>query len=121
MWLLYDAVLPQSLSDEDRTGVLRRWSGADVSDEDLVRAVSEQGGRGLILLGRDSLEQPDLRRLAQELGVALIAATTDDPIEAKRRILKNLKSLKRLLNTEECVLIMASEVRPGPPPPSSSG
>ena len=114
MWLLYDAVLPQSLSDEAPSSLLRRWSGADESDEDLVRFVSDQGGRGLILLGRDSLEQPDLRRLARELGIALVAIATDDPIEAKRRVLNNLTALRHLLDREACLLVLANAVRPAP-------
>ncbi len=114
MWLLYDAVLPQSLSDEAPPAMLRRWSGADDSDEDLVRFVSGKGGRGLILLGRDSLEQPDLRNLARELGVALVAVATDDPIEAKLRVLNNLNALRRSLETEDCLLVLASGVRPVP-------
>ena len=118
MWLLYDAVLPQSLSDEAPSADLTRWDGTDVSDADLVRFVSDQGGRGVIFLGRDSLEQPDLRRLASELGVALIAVATDNPIEGKRRILKNLNALRRLLDSEDCLLVMASEVRTVPPRPS---
>ena len=68
----------------------------------------------MIFLGRDSLEQPDLRRLARELGVALIAVATDDPIEAKRRIIKNRKALRRLLDNQDCVLVLSNEVRPAP-------
>ena len=112
MWLLYDAVLPQSLADEARSLDLQRWDGADVTDEELVRFVSHQGGRGVLFLGRDSLEQPDLRRLASELGVALIAVATDDPIEAKRRIIKNQKALHRLLDSQDCLLVLSNEVRP---------
>lgn len=114
MWLLYDADLPQSLGDEAPSEDLRRWSGGDVSDEDLVRFVSDQGGRGLILLGRNSLEQPDLRRLAEELGVALIAVATDGPVEPKRRVLKNLNALRRSLDSEDALLVLANEVRPAP-------
>ena len=119
MWLLYDAVLPQSLADEARSLDLQRWDGPDVTDEELVRFVSQQGGRGVLFLGRDSLEQPDLRRLASELGVALIAAATDDPIEAKRRIIKNRKALRRLLDSHDCVLVLSNEVRPAPQESSS--
>ena len=114
MWLLYDAVLPQSLADEERSFDLRRWEGTDVTDEDLVHAVSDQGGSGVIFLGRDSLEQPELRHVARELGVALVAVATDDPIEAKRRVLNNMNALRRLLDSEACLLILANEVRPIP-------
>ncbi len=112
MWLLYDAVLPQSLADEARSLDLQRWDGADVTDEELVRFVSEQGGRGVLFLGRVSLAQPDLRLVASELGVALIAVATDDPIEAKRRIIKNQKALRRLLDSQDCLLVLSNEVRP---------
>ncbi len=114
MWLLCDAVLPQSLADEAPFLDLQRWDGADVTDEELVRFVSDQGGRGVLFLARDSLEQPDLRCLASELGVALIAVATDDPIEAKRRIIKNQKALRRLLDTQDCLLVLSNEVRPVP-------
>ena len=112
MLLLYDSVLPQNLADEARSLDLQRWDGADVPDKELVRFVSEQGGRGVVFLGRDSLEQPDLRRLANLLGVALIAVATDDPIEAQRRIVKNRNALRRVLDSENCVLVLANEVRP---------
>ena len=100
MWLLCDAVLPQSLADEARSLDIQRWDGANVTDEELVRAVSGQGGRGVLFLGRDSLEQPDLRRLAKELGVALIAVATDDPIEAKRPIIKNQTAIRTQRGTQ---------------------
>ena len=114
MWLLCDAVLPQSLADEARSLDIQRWDGADVTDEKLVRAVSNQGGRGVLFLGRDALEQPDLRHLAKALGVALIAVATDDPIEAKRRIIKNQTALRRRLDSQDCLLVLANEVRPLP-------
>ena len=111
--LLYDAVLPQSLSHEAPAGVeLVRWDGADVSDAGLVRAAAERGCRGVVLLGRDSLEQSDLRDIGREVGVALVASATHSPIDAKRNILKNLDALRRELTNHECLLVFASEVRP---------
>lgn len=111
--LLYDAALPQSLSHEARAGAeLERWNGADVSDGDLVLSAAERGCRGVILLGRDSLEQSDLRGVARETGVALIAAATDNPVEAKQRILKHLDALRRGLDDHECLLVFATGVRP---------
>ena len=75
--LLYDAVLPQSLSHEAPAGVeLVRWDGADVPDADLVKAAAERGCRGVVLLGWDSLEQSDLRDIGREVGVALVATAT---------------------------------------------
>ena len=120
MRLLYDAVLPQSLAHEAPEGVeLERWSGADVADTDLVRTAAERGCRGVILLGRESLEQPDLRNAAREVGVALIATVTDNPIEAKRRILNNISALRQNLPDHDCLLIFAADVRPDPPPDGS--
>lgn len=111
--LLYDASLPQSLADEARASVeLERWDGGDVPDRELVRVAAERGYRGVILLGRDALNQSDLRAVAQEVAVALIAAATDDPIEAKQRVLNNLSALRRKLADHECLLVFAAEVRP---------
>ncbi len=114
MWLLCDAVFTNSLVDEAQSLDLQRWNGAAVTDEELVRFVSDQGGRGVLFLARGSLEQPDLRCLASALGVALIAVATDDPIEAKRWIIKNQNALRRLLDSQDCLLILSNEVRPVP-------
>ena len=113
--LLYDAVLPQSLSHEAPAGVeFVRWDGADVSDTELARAAAEKGFRAVVLLGRDALEQPELRDVAGEVGVALVAAATDSPFEAKRNILKNLDAVRKELANHEWLLVFASEVRPDP-------
>ena len=120
MRLLYDAVLPQSLAHEAPAGVeLVRWDGADVPDTDLVRAAAERGCRGVVLLGRESLEQPELREVARQVGVALVATATDNPIEAKRRILKNIGTLRENLPDHDCLLVFAADVRPDPPPGGS--
>ena len=117
MRLLYDAVLPQSLSHEAPADVdLVRWHGADVSDTDLVRATAESRCRGMILLGRDALEQPRLREVAREAGVVLVAVATDSPIEAKNRVLRNLTALRRNLPNHDCLLVLSAEVRPDPLP-----
>ncbi len=113
MRFLYDAVLPQSLSLEAQTGVtFDRWDGSAVSDAELVRASAERGCRGVILWGRDSLQQADLRDTAQEAGVALVAVEADNPVEAKQRILRNLPALRRKLADHDCLLVLAGEVRP---------
>ena len=113
MRLLYDAVLPQSLSHEAPAGVeLECWDGADVPDADLVKAAAERGCRGVVLLGRDSLEQSDLRGIGREVGVALVATATHNPVEAKRNVLKNLDALRKELANHECLLVFAAEVRP---------
>lgn len=115
MRLLYDAVLPQSLSYEKPTGVeFVRWDGADVSDTELARAAAEKGCRAVVLLGRDALEQPELRDVAREVGVALVSAVTDNPVEAKRNILKNLDAVRKELANHECLLVLAASVRPDP-------
>ncbi len=113
MRLLYDAVLPQSLAFETSAELeLRRWNGADESDTDFVRASANRGYDGVILFGRDSLEQPELREAAREAGVALVAVAADDPIKAKHRILNNMSSLRRKLRDHTCLLVLAREVRP---------
>ena len=117
MRLLYDAVLPQSLSHEAPAGVeLVRWDGADVPDAALIAAAVERGCRGVVLLGRDSLEQSDLRKVGREVGVALVATATHNPVEAKRHLLENLAALRQELSNQECLLVFAAEVRPDPTP-----
>ena len=114
MRLLFDAALPPSLSYEAPEDVeLLRWKGGAVSDAELVRAAAEQGCRGVILLGRDSLAPHGLRAVARELGVALIATSTHDPIQAKHYLLKNLSALRRSLADHDSLLVLAAEVRPG--------
>ena len=115
MRLLYDAVLPKSLSHEAPAGVeLLRWNGADVPDAELVRAAAEKGCRGVVLLGRDSLAQSDLREISREVGVALVAAATHNPTEAKRHLIKNLDALRQALPKHDYLLVFATEVRPDP-------
>lgn len=111
--LLYDAVLPQSLSLEAPADVeFVRWDGADVSDTELARAAAEKGYRAVVLLGRDALEQTELRNVAREVGVALVAAATDSPFEAKRNVLKNLDAVRKELANHQWLLVFAAEVRP---------
>ena len=113
MRLLYDAVLPQSLAVEAPAAMeLYRWEGADEVDTALVRAAANRGYRGVIFFDRSSLEQPGLRNVAEEVGVALVAVEASDPIEAKRRVLRNMPSLRRALADHDCLLVLANEVRP---------
>lgn len=117
MKLLYDARLPQGLEFEARAasdGVaidFVRWSGAGVSDADLIRTAADGGFAGVVLLDRDSLSQADLRTTAREVGIALIAIASEDPLEAKQRLLRNLTSLRRTLLKHDCILVLANAVR----------
>ena len=111
--LLYDAVLPPSLSVEARgTLELHRWDGADAADTELIRSAANGGYRGVIFLDRSSLDQPGLRETAEEAGVALVAIAARDPIEAKQHILRNAPSLRRELADHDRLLVLASKVRP---------
>lgn len=113
MRLLYDATLPQSLAHEASAEVeFQRWQGEAASDAEFVRVAGEKECRGVILMGRHSLQQPDLRETATEAGVALVAVEADNPIKAKERILKNLSALRRELENHDCLLVLANEVRP---------
>jgi len=114
---LYDAVLPQNLADEAPAGItLDRWDGGDEQDSALIRAAADRGYRGVLFYDRDSLEQPDLRRLASERGIALVAVEARDPIEAKVRVLRNFGRLRRLMVDHDCLLVLAREVREYPSP-----
>ena len=113
MKLLYDATLPQGLEREAPPWAeLSRWRGRDEGDLEFVQAAANQGYRGVIFFERDSLEQPAVRELALEKGVALVAVEARDPILGMRRILKNLPGLQSALSNHDCILVMANSVRP---------
>ena len=115
MRFLYDAILPQSLADEAPAGVtLDRWDGGSEQDSALIMTAAGRGYRGVVFFDRDSLEQPDLNRIASESGVALVAVEARDPIEAKVRILRHLSRIRRMLADHDCLLVLAREVRPYP-------
>lgn len=113
MRLLYDAVLPQTLALEAPDEFdLERWGGGEISDAELVRSAADRECQGLILLGRDALEQPDLRTVAQAHGVGLVAVATNSPIEAKQRVLNHLSAIASALASDECLVVYAASVRP---------
>ena len=115
MRLLYDAVLPQNLADEGPAWVtLDRWDGGDEQDSALILTAADQGYRGVVFYDRDSLEQPDLRELASKKGVALVSVEAPDPIEAKIRVLHHLSRIRRMLVGNDCLLVLANEVRAYP-------
>ena len=68
----------------------------------------------MLFYERDSLEQQDLRTIASEVGVALVAVKAVDPIEAKERILRNFRRLRHMLAEHDCLLVLAQEVREYP-------
>lgn len=118
MKLLFDARMPQSLAFEaasvaDRGAFeLVRWLGGDISDIELLESAAEQGFHGVVLLGRDSLAQAELRSVADRVGVAIIAVVADGPYEAKQRLVSNLVGVRRSLSEHNCLLVLANEVRP---------
>ncbi len=117
MKFLVDAVLPASLAAEAPAGVeFVRWSGGEDSDEELVRAAASAGARAVIFFDRNSLVQPGLVAIAEELGVALVAVDAPDPVEAKERILLHTGQLRRILHETQFALVLASEVRSFAPP-----
>jgi len=104
--LLYDAVFPSSLADETRHGMeLIRWSGGEEQDAALVLLAADRGYRGVMFFGPDSLEQPELRNVARENGVALVGVRANDPFEGKRRILNNLHLIRNAISAHDCVLV----------------
>lgn len=110
--ILYDTVLPQSLAEDAPPEVqFLRWEGSASSDADLVGEAVKQDCRAVLLYERDSLQQPELLKVAYEAGVALAAVEATDPIDAKQRILNNLAALRRKLGENDRVLILANEVR----------
>lgn len=112
MRLLVDALFPDSVESEAPPGTeFVRWSGGGARDEDLVRSAAHDGYRGVVLFDRKSLQQPGLRELSAELGVALIAVEADDPVDAKDRLFHNLDRLRRALQSSGVVLLLSEEAR----------
>lgn len=115
MKLLYDAVLPSSLADETRHGMeLIRWDGGEEQDAALVLLAADCGYRGVIFFEPDSLEQPELREIARENGVALVGVKAQDPFEAKRRILNNLHLIRTAISAHDCILVASRSADPFP-------
>ncbi len=113
MRLLYDARFPRSLELEaDHEIQLERWTGASITDVELVQKAANDGFAGIVFLDRDSLAQDEVRAAARDQGIALIAVEAGGPIEAKLRVLKNSSRLRRLLSQHDCLLVLANEVRP---------
>jgi hypothetical protein len=111
--LLVDSHFPATTAVEAPTGLeLIRWTGGTAKDEDLVRKAADLRVRGLVLLDRRALQQPGLRELAEQLGVALVAVEAGDPIEAKERLLRNVDHLRKALALSNVVLLLAHEARP---------
>ncbi len=61
--------------------------------------------------GRDSLEQQELREIARQVGIVLLAVDADDPIDARGRVLNNSSRIRRMLADHDCLLVLAREVR----------
>ncbi len=115
MKLLYDAVFPRSLAEETRHGMeLIRWDEGEESDAALVALAADRGYRGVIFFERDSLEQPELREIAREYGVALVGVEAGDPFEAKQRIVNNLLRIRSALGSHDCILVMSRSADPFP-------
>ena len=113
MRLLLDSVIPATIEAEAPAGVeLDRWSGRDLSDEELVREAASRRFRAVVLWDRNSLEQPTLRELCAELGVGLVAVEAPDPIQAKDRLLSNFNRLRTVLAESDFVVVLSSTVRP---------
>lgn len=117
MKFLVDAVFPATLTTDAPAGIdFVRWTDSAEQDSELVRYAATKSFRGVIFFDRNSLAQPGLRQLAEELGVALIAVDAPDPIYARERLLHNAERLRSILTDTQFVLILASEVRKFEPP-----
>ena len=93
---------------------LDRWKGGDEHDSALIYAAADRGYSGVLFYDRDSLAQTDLREIASRKGTALVAVEASDPIEAKVRVLRHLARIRRMLVDNDCLLVLANEVRPYP-------
>ncbi len=113
MKLLIDTVLPATLTADAPAGIdFERWKKSDgQNDSDLLYYAAKEGFRGVVFLDRISLEQPGMRQLAKELGIALIAIDASDPIQARERLIRHSARLRRKLGESQFVLILGSEVR----------
>lgn len=112
MRLLVDAALPASIVSDAPAGVtFVRFADSVVSDEDFLRTAARRDCRAAVFLDRNSLSQPGLRELANELGIGLVAVQADDPVEAKERLLANFDHLRQALTESSVVLVLATEAR----------
>ncbi len=93
---------------------LIRWDGGEQNDAALVLLAADRGYQGVIFFERDSLEQPALRKIARENGVALVGVEAGDPFEAKQRIVNNLLRIRSALGSHDCILVMSRSVDPFP-------
>ena len=117
MKFLVDAALPATLATEAPIGIVfERWQEPAVQDSDLIRYAADQGLHGVIFSDRNSLMQPGLCQLAEELGIALVAIDASDPIQARDRLLRHIERIRSALNETKCILVLSSEVRPLEPP-----
>ena len=117
MKFLVDAALPATLAAEAPVGIVfERWEEPAVQDSDLIHYAAHHGLSGVIFCDRNSLKQPGLRQLAEELGIALVAIDASDPIQARDRLLRHIERIRSALTETKCVLVLSSEVRSLEPP-----
>ena len=113
MRFLIDSSLPSSLESEAPAGVeLKRWTGQYLPDGQFATVAAEGRYEGIVVLGRNSLHQRNLRDRCAELGLSLIAVEAGDPIEAKDRLLRNMAKIRSELSESHAVIVYARAVRP---------
>ena len=112
MRLLFDSSLPASLESDAPAGVeLKRWTGHYLSDDNLASAAAEGGYQGVVVLSRNSLHQRSLRDRCTDLGLSLIAVEAGDPLEAKDRVVRNIRKIRSELVNSQVVVVLAHTVR----------
>lgn len=122
MKFLVDAVLPATLNAEAPANIsFERWKKPVAQDTELISHAAAEGFRGVVFFGRNSLEQPGIRQLAEESGIALIAIDASDPIQARDRLLSHIERIRTILNETRFVLVLASEARPFETPTRRGG
>ena len=110
---LIDSSLPMSLESEAPAGVeLKRWTGQYLPDDQFAKVAAERRYEGIVVLGRNSLHQRNLRDQCADLGLSLIAVEAGDPIEAKDRVLRNMAKIRSALGESQAVIVYARTVRP---------
>ncbi len=91
---------------------LVRWDGGDQNDIAIIYTAANKGYRGVLFYDQDSLQQPELRAIASEMSIALVAVKAKDPVEAKMRVLQNLTRIREMVADHDCLLVLARKVRP---------
>ena len=111
--LLCDAGIPKIELYEMPAGVaVVPWRGNDsTDDEELIEVAATSGYDGVVFMSGIVLHREEVRELAETHDIAVIAVSSDDPLEAKLRIIDCAPRIPGLLADGARLIALK---RPGP-------